>query len=741
MPAYTVLKKLGEGGMGVVYLAVQTSLDRQVALKLLTESCRANPQYFGRFLREVQASTRVAHPNIIKIIDYGEIEGQPYYAMEYVAAPTLEDAYKRVGVLPVPLAVKVAEQLLSALSCMHRAGLVHRDLKPSNVMLDDRGHATLMDFGLVKDLERTQMTAAGKIVGTPGYLSPESIVGREMDGRADLFSLGILLWEVLCGARPFSGETLQLLLVGIVKGAHVPARERRPEVPAWLSAFIDRLLAKDPDGRFPSAAAALKELRVAQGKPVRAEDADQSVDRIADFSGELELDGPVPQGSILGGLKALASLPSPPELPHASPGSVSLPLSGVVPPQDGPAPGMVTTAPMAARSRPTRTIPRVTRTMPIVTPPRASPMALAAGAGALVAAVLVAAWALLAPGPSPVHPATPAPSVVASGSAGGATPAPSAGPSAEPSAARGAGQALAKALDRLRPHDLVDRIHDDLMRADKRVRTWFDQKDQAPPSVLTARARWGDRLAVQVQGSQLGALLAAFNWKKQEYYTADDVPAAERLALYLKLQELQDLVLWCRRCQVPVTVDPALGFFEKYGQLAHTAMPDAPAAVIAFALGEHAKDAEKLAVPPGSRALPVAEGERFFLQGDSRQEDLVGAIEDVNTKRVAYRYPKPLPLPPLGEVEALEVCGWLADLAPNNRFVVEVAQDDGPFFDVAVFRGNFGALRPMAHSLERRLFTGTTLRIGLRFEATRNMIAWSEYANFPRLGLRYRRKP
>src|SRR5205823_853803 len=106
----------------------------------------------------------------------------PYYAMEYLAAPTLEDAYKKAGQLTVPLSIKVCEQLLAALSCMHRAGLVHRDLKPSNVMLDDAGHVTLMDFGLVKDLERTQMTAQGKIVGTPGYLSPEVILGKDVDG-------------------------------------------------------------------------------------------------------------------------------------------------------------------------------------------------------------------------------------------------------------------------------------------------------------------------------------------------------------------------------------------------------------------------------------------------------------------------------------------------------------------------------------------------------------------------------
>src|SRR5207247_2301393 len=120
----------------------------------LTESCRENQSYFARFLREVQASTRVSHKNIIKIIDYGEIEGQPFYAMEYLAAPTLEDRYKQDGSLAIPLAIKVCEQLLAALSCMHRAGLVHRDLKPSNAMLDETGHLTLMDFGLVKDLER-----------------------------------------------------------------------------------------------------------------------------------------------------------------------------------------------------------------------------------------------------------------------------------------------------------------------------------------------------------------------------------------------------------------------------------------------------------------------------------------------------------------------------------------------------------------------------------------------------------
>lgn len=733
MPAYTVLKKLGEGGMGVVYLANQTSLDRQVALKLLIDTCRTNPQFYGRFLREVQASTRVVHPNIIKILDYGEIEGQPFYAMEYVAAPTLEDAYKGRGTLPVAVAVKVAEQLLAALSCMHRAGLVHRDLKPSNVMLDEREHVTLMDFGLVKDLERTQMTAQGKIVGTPGYLSPEAIVGGQMDGRADLFSLGIVLWEILVGERPFSGDSLQALLVKIVKTPHTPARERRPEVPAWFSGFIDRLLAKDPAARFPSAQAALVELKKAQGKPVRPDAADQSVDHIVDFSGELELDGPVPQGSIEGGLKALAALPTPEER-RASPGSVSLPMSGVVPPQEGPPPALVTTAPMKRGTRQTRPIPRLTTTTPMVKPRQGpSPVVLAAGAGALVAILVVGAWVAFAPGPR----VEPSPAPIPSPSATASVEAPAPGLST----ARAAGQALLQSLDRLRSKDQIIAIHDDLMRADKRVRVWFDQRGQAPPTVLTARARWGDKLARLAKDVDLAARLAAFNWKKQEYYTAPDVPAEERLALYLRLHEMQDLVLWCRRCQVPVSIDPAPGFYEKYGQLSHSAMPDAPGVMLMFKLAEHAKDAEKLAPAPGLVAVPVPETERYFLRGDSRQEDVVGAFEDLDRQHLQFRQREPLPLPPLDEIASLEICGWVSDLAANNRFVIQIAEDEAPFRDVAVIRGNFGSLRPVSHTLERKLFRGQRLRLGVRFEATRNMIAWSEYSSFPRLGLRYRRKP
>jgi serine/threonine protein kinase len=398
MPAYRILEKLGQGGMGVVYLALQTSLDRKVALKLLTEDCRSNQQFFSRFLREVQASTRVSHKNIIKIIDYGEIDGQPYYAMEYLDAPTLEDAYKRAGQLAVPLAIKVCEQLLAALSCMHRAGLVHRDLKPSNVMLDDAGHVTLMDFGLVKDLERTQMTAQGKIVGTPGYLSPEVILGKDVDGRADLFSLGILVWEILVGDRPFGGDSLQSLLIGIVRGPHASVIERRADCPEYLSKFVDQLLAKNPEERFPSAAAALKALRIAQGKRVEPEQTDESIDRILDFSGEVELDGPVPQGTIEGGVSALAKLPERPVKPHEQVASMSMPASGLVAPGSDPgvagvAPGTVPTTQMprqrTGRTGKTPLVARTTKIIPVAPPPSKSPLAIAAAAGALLALVCV----------------------------------------------------------------------------------------------------------------------------------------------------------------------------------------------------------------------------------------------------------------------------------------------------------------------------------------------------------------
>lgn len=679
--------------MGVVYLAEQTSLGRKVALKLLTQASRSKESFLNRFVREVQTSTRVSHPNVIKIIDYGEIEGQPYYAMEYLDAVTLDETLKRRSPLAPDLVAKIGEQLLDALACVHRAGLIHRDLKPANAMIDERAHVTLMDFGLVKDLDRTPMTAHGKVVGTPGYLPPETILGKSVDGRADMFSLGVMLYELLVGQRPFAGESMQALLIAVVRASHAPARSMRADAPAWLSDFIDRLLAKDPDDRWPNALAALAELRRARGETVERRASEDSIDTILDFTASDAEALPLPQGSIEGGLAELARV-------------------AVEPPRK------------TARTRVEKRATRTFQAVPPAAPPPAAwrgaaPLAVAALAGMLALGV---AWRAFVP--DPVRPSPPP---------GEASP-------AVPAGAGELGARLEAAITRFDPGEKIDAMHADLSKADPKKRTWYD--DAPPREVASCRAVWMAKLGRSLEQTGLGAALEAFAPRRDEYFTSDGVPPRVRLALYLKLHDLLDLMLWCGRVRVAGAPDARRALSDAYGMLASGRLAGAPGVVIELEPQERYKPHHLavLASPPELQRIEVEDGERFFAKGDSREDDLVGALEDAGKTRLAYEYPRELPIPPLDRIEQLELYGVASDLATNNRFLVSLSEDGGPMRDVAVIRGNQSPPVKVVHTLERGLFTGKVLRIGVRLKLIRDMLAWTEYGNFPRVGLRYRLK-
>jgi hypothetical protein len=694
--SYKVVRKLGEGGMGVVYLAHQTSLERKVALKLLTDPMREKGHFAHRFVREVQASTRVSHPNIIKILDFGEIEGRPFYAMEYLEAATLEETYRTLGPLPADVVVKIAEQLLDALACMHRAGLIHRDLKPANAMIDERGHVTLMDLGLVKDLGRTPMTAHGKIVGTPGYLAPETILGKPVDGRADLYSLGVLLYEVLTGQRPFVGDNMQSLLITVIQKPHAPANALRAGVPDWLSGFLDRLLAKDPDKRFPNAGIARRELARASGGEVTPGVSDESIDAILDFTGESA--GPVelPSGAIEGGLEELAKVPAGPPERKGPRTRVEKRLTArhaaAAPPAPTPAP------PAAARAL--------------------APVAAAVAGGIAVAVAYLVAWAPAGPSPSPV-------ATVAAAAPGGVVE---------------LGAALEAALARYNPLEKIDAIHAELTKADPKKGVWYDE---APGrEVLACRERWKERLWTMGEETGLARALEAFAPRREEFFTSPAVAPAARLAVYLKLHDLIDLRQWCTRVRMAGVPDPGQAFSPAYGMLAKGRLEGQPGVLLEFDHVENYKpeQLQKLVFGPESERIRTGEIERFFARGDSREHDLIGAIEAMGKARLSYEYPRPLPIPPLDRIEELELFGAVSDVATNNRFVVSLAVDSGPMRDVAVVRGDQSDPLRFAHTLERGLFHGAGLRISVRLRLIRDMLAWTEYGNFPRVGLRYRLK-
>jgi formylglycine-generating enzyme required for sulfatase activity/predicted Ser/Thr protein kinase len=258
---YRILAELGRGGMGVVYLAEEIALQRKVALKVLAARLSGNPAFVARFLREARAIAKLDHPSIVRVHAVGEAHGKHFISMEYVNGSPLSDVIAERGALPPDEAYAITRQIAQALVHAQTAGIIHRDIKPQNIMIDEAGRVRVMDFGLAKLLDsQSNVTEAGTVLGTPLYMAPEQIRGGKIDGRADLFSLGILLYEMLTGHPPFNGDTP---LEAMYKIAHDPlppldaaSLASLPE----LAEIVARLTAKEPERRWTSAAELLEAL-------------------------------------------------------------------------------------------------------------------------------------------------------------------------------------------------------------------------------------------------------------------------------------------------------------------------------------------------------------------------------------------------------------------------------------------------------------------------------------------------
>src|SRR5437773_8714009 len=271
---YKILRKLGAGGMANVYLAEDQELGRRVAIKILNERHANDEQFVERFRREAKNAAGLSHPNIVSIFDRGLAEGTYYIAMEYLDGRTLKELLVRNGPTPVPIAIDYARQILSALSFAHRNGIVHRDIKPHNIVVGTDGRLKVTDFGIARS-GASQMTEAGSIVGTAQYLSPEQARGAPVDPRSDLYSLGIVLYEMLTGQVPFTGDTPVEIAMKHLSQIPEPPSELRSEVPHELDAIVMRALAKDPDQRYTSAEEMDADLaRVARGVAVSRETED-----------------------------------------------------------------------------------------------------------------------------------------------------------------------------------------------------------------------------------------------------------------------------------------------------------------------------------------------------------------------------------------------------------------------------------------------------------------------------------
>ncbi|HVP07623.1 MAG TPA: serine/threonine-protein kinase, partial [Candidatus Acidoferrum sp.] len=249
---YRIVTCLGSGGMGDVCLAEDTFLNRKVALKFLAGAYLTDENSRARFIREARAAAALNHPNIITVYEVGEYRGRPYIAMELVEGKTLREMIPETG-MDIHQVVSIASQICEGLAEAHRKGLIHRDIKPANIMIDTNGRARILDFGLARSEKDPKVTQSGTTPGTTAYVSPEQVKGEAATVASDLFSLGVLMYQMLTGRLPFGGEYDASILYAIVNEIPPAPSTIRPEVPSQLDIIVNRLLEKDPHQRFGSA--------------------------------------------------------------------------------------------------------------------------------------------------------------------------------------------------------------------------------------------------------------------------------------------------------------------------------------------------------------------------------------------------------------------------------------------------------------------------------------------------------
>jgi len=271
---YDIVAELGRGGMGVVYKGHETSLNRYVAIKVLADSLAHDEGVKERFLREARSMAALNDPHIIQIYFIGEDEGQTYFVMEFVEGESLGSMLKREGKLSVEQSAKVIQQTALGLATAHDRGVIHRDIKPGNLMITSRGSVKIADFGIAlsnHDLSK-KLTTTGEFVGTPGYLSPEVCLGKPVDQRSDIFSLGIVMFEMLTGRMPFTDESPLGLMLEVVKAEIPDVREINHDVDPDIARILDRMIAKDPAERYQNCHDLVAELGahplVARGGPI-----------------------------------------------------------------------------------------------------------------------------------------------------------------------------------------------------------------------------------------------------------------------------------------------------------------------------------------------------------------------------------------------------------------------------------------------------------------------------------------
>jgi serine/threonine-protein kinase len=259
---FEILSTLGAGGMGVVYKVRDRELDDLVALKMLKRDVWGDRELLDRLKSELKLARKITHPNVLRTFDFGDVDGIPFITMEYVRGITLRYLLTQTGSLPYSAGLRLARQLCRGLQAAHEVGVLHRDIKPENLIVQPNGNAKLMDFGIARPIQRVDQgqTQAGMVVGTPQYLAPEQLQGKAIDERADLWAVGVVIFEIFTSQTPFRGDNPMQMIVATLNEQPTPPRTYWPQMPEPLEQIILRCLARDPAKRYRTAAALLADL-------------------------------------------------------------------------------------------------------------------------------------------------------------------------------------------------------------------------------------------------------------------------------------------------------------------------------------------------------------------------------------------------------------------------------------------------------------------------------------------------
>jgi len=250
---YDIESELGAGGMGIVFKAYDRTLDDAVAIKVLRGDALAQDATLGdRFKQEIRLARKITHKNILRTHDFGEIDGLRYLSMEYVRGITLKHLLSQNRLLPTAAGLRIARQICSGLAAAHAAGVIHRDIKPQNILIEPNGGVKIMDFGIARLSEDKGMTATGVVVGTPDYISPEQARGVALDQRTDVYSAGIVFYEIFSGTLPFEGESSLAVVLKHIQEAPPPIESKNAAIDPKIGRIVMKSIEKDPDRRYQS---------------------------------------------------------------------------------------------------------------------------------------------------------------------------------------------------------------------------------------------------------------------------------------------------------------------------------------------------------------------------------------------------------------------------------------------------------------------------------------------------------